>query len=630
MEYGETVNLPISQNIIKQMSYATIKYLIDALVELIANSDDSYKRLEYDGISGNGTINIQIYRKKGGACDNIEVKDFAEGMDRPNLLKANTFAEPASGIEKGKSVRGFFGRGLKEAIISLGKGRIETIKDNVYDSAEVWWDDNKKSAQCRLLKEPILASDKLRNGCGILHGNGTRVRIDVRNDKIKCPDYKTFKEQLSKHYALRDINSNAKIKVWLVFNDWKGVTSSKQISYSPPKSTFVTKYKLALPIFNDQAEIRVFESSEELDSPKANPFAQAGFLIKTEGAILDIQLFKYENEKAGLYFFGEVICPGIAKLLTNGEQGLIDPNRAGLDWKHTYCTALRKDVEEFLAPYIEKKKKEIEKKPAEPVPEKTKKILGNLCSLLNKLAKEELEPFNPLEVGLNIHEFMIKPEFANLQIGLTRLFSVYIPQDLWPLLDKGESINLTSTNPNIQIVDSVIKSSELSHHPKHSDLLYGRFGVVGNVDGEEATLTCKVGEHLAWTHVKVAEPKDGGKKRTLSGKRLGFFSRIEPDENENPLQRVQYDRDSAEVRIFIKFPAVKIYLGSGLKGMETVEGKIVLAELVGDAFCREIARRRIEIGKDPIIPGSEIDTFNSVINELQRKYLHHIHKVIIG
>lgn len=630
MDYGDTLNLPISQNIIKQMSFATIKNLIDALVELIANSDDSYKRLEYEGISNNGVIGIELHRKKGGVCKNIQVRDFAEGMDRPNLQKAITFAETASGIDKGKSVRGFFGRGLKEAIISLGRGRIETIKDDVYDSAEVWWDTNKKAAQYRLLKEPIPADEKLRNQSGIFSGNGTVVSIDVLNEKIKCPDYKTFKGQISKHYALRDINSSNNRDVQLTFKDWKGVTSSTKISYLQPQSKLVSKDKLVLHEFSDQAEINIFESSDELDSPKNNAFAQAGFLIKTEGAILDIQLFKYENEKAACYFLGDVFCPGIAKLLKNGEQGLIDPNRAGLDWKHPYCVALRNRVEKFLAPYIEKKKKELEKKPEVQVSEKTKKILGNLCSLLNKLAKEEVEPFNPLDIDTDINELMIRPEFANLEMGLPRVFSIYIPQDLWPLLDKGESVEIISTNTNIAVLDSVIAPSELSLHPKHSGLLYGRFRVLGTIDGEKTTLICKIGEHSTQAQAKVAEPKEGAKKKTLSGKKGGVFSRIEPDETENPLQRVLYNRDSAEVRLFVNFPAVKMYLGSGLQGIETTEGRIILAELVGEAFCREIARKRIEIGKDPLIPGSEIDTFNSIVNELQRKYLHQIHKAIAG
>src|SRR4030042_4433576 len=208
MEYGEPLDLRISPNIIRQMSLATVRNLIDALVELIANSDDSYKRLEAEGIQADGVIQIQVCRKKGGICERIEVRDFAEGMDRPGLERALVFAEGASGIEKGKSVRGFFGRGLKEAIIALGKAQIETIKEGMYDSAIIWSDSTKNVAQYQLLKGSVRADDEGRRRSGIVFGNGSLVRIDVLNEKIKCPDYETFKRQLTSHYALRDINSS--------------------------------------------------------------------------------------------------------------------------------------------------------------------------------------------------------------------------------------------------------------------------------------------------------------------------------------------------------------------------------------------------------------------------------------
>ena len=51
-------------------------------------------------------------------------------------------------------------------------------------------------------------------------------------------------------------------------------------------------------------------------------------------------------------------------------------------------------------------------------------------------------------------------------------------------------------------------------------------------------------------------------------------------------------------------------------------------QLVYEAFCRYIAIKRRELGKDTYFAGTEIDTFNSVVNALQRKYLHHIHKAI--
>jgi hypothetical protein len=126
MEYGATQKLPISQSIVKQMSLSTIRNPIDAIVELVTNSDDSYMRLEQEHVPITGNISVFIKREKGGPVKSLMIRDNAEGMDRPSLEKAIKFAEPASGIKEGKTVRGYFGRGLKEAIIALGKGKIET------------------------------------------------------------------------------------------------------------------------------------------------------------------------------------------------------------------------------------------------------------------------------------------------------------------------------------------------------------------------------------------------------------------------------------------------------------------------------------------------------------------------
>ena len=628
MEYGEPQSLPISQNIVMQMSLSTIRNLTDAIVELVTNSDDSYKRLEQDNSAASNDIDVSIQREKGGFVRKLLVKDLAEGMDRPGLEKAIKFAEPASGIKEGKSVRGYFGRGLKEAIIALGRGRIDTIKNGIYDSAEVWWDKKKRGGQYCLLTQPTEASPDIRNKVGVPSGNGTVITINIDNPNIKCPDYNTFKGQLASHYALRDINSSPDRHIRLLFIDWKGVTTKVEISYSPPPGDLIESKLVKLGSSGDEIHVKIYKSKEQLDSPRNNPYAKAGFLIKTKGAILDLQLFKYESDEAGLYFFGEVFCPGIAERLKTEEQGLVDTNRGGLEWKHPYCHSLRLEIEKILAPYIDQKKKELEKKSTVYVSEKTHKILQSLCNLLNRFAKDEVELTKAIELNTNIEELMIKPEWANLEVGIPRSFSIYVPEPICPLLENGENIAVWSTNPNIHALCSAIDASQLSQHPKHPELLYTHFNVIGDKDGETGKIVCKIGEYSAFANAKVAPPGKSVKKKSLGGRWGGLFSGIEPDETPKPIQRVKYDENTGEIRIFINFPAVGVYIGPGLKGIETPEGKIILAELIGEAFCRQVAIKRREMGKDQYFAGAEIDTFNAIINELQRKYLHLIHRAI--
>ncbi len=207
IKFEEPQDLPIDARITLQMSHATIRYLYDAIVELVTNSDDSYKRLERKNVVNKGKIKIRVRRLKGSRCERLDVIDFAEGMNKEKLEKSLIFAGETSGFEEGKSVRGLFGRGLKESIIALGKGEIYSIRNDKLSIAEVWIDKKTNKPKRKLIEEAYIPTKEEREEIGIAEGNGTTVRITVTNNKMKCPDIKTFLPQIRNHYALRDINS---------------------------------------------------------------------------------------------------------------------------------------------------------------------------------------------------------------------------------------------------------------------------------------------------------------------------------------------------------------------------------------------------------------------------------------
>ena len=105
--------------------------IVRALVELVTNSDDSYRRLEAKGVPGSGLIKVAINRKHQEAI--IEVTDEAEGFDDEKMSdRVGTYAADTSGFTDGLSVRGIFGRGLKDAILGLGEGKVQSIIDGFY------------------------------------------------------------------------------------------------------------------------------------------------------------------------------------------------------------------------------------------------------------------------------------------------------------------------------------------------------------------------------------------------------------------------------------------------------------------------------------------------------------------
>ena len=129
------------------------------------------------------------------------------------------------------------------------------------------------------------------------------------------------------------------------------------------------------------------------------------------------------------------------------------------------------------------------------------------------------------------------------------------------------------------------------------------------------------------THVKV-HALGTKPPKPPTGRKGGFIRAIIADSTSNPPQRVEYKEDTAEIRVYIKFPVVTKYFSEGLEGVETEKGKVILAELVGEAFCKVLAMRKLGSAEAPLVAGREIDSFNVAVNDLQKKYLHRIHEVI--
>lgn len=607
--------IPIHPRIIEESAKATIRNLIDGIVELITNSDDSYKRLEEEGHEVSGKIEIYVNREKGGICKNLRVKDWAEGMTSQELESAITFGGETSGFHKGRSVRGFFGRGLKETIIALGEGEIKTVKNGKLTKTKLWLD--KKT------KKPLYDDEALSECITTSERNGTEVNIIITNEKIKIPEYRKFKEQLCRHYALRDINSSSNREIKLIFEDLKRNTkNTTNVFFSYPQGKKVVEKEIVLPKFHDKVKIKIYESSEQLDSPRLNPYGLAGILIKTPSAILDNSLFKFENDPAALYFYGEAICYGLEDRIRKGETEIIDYNRGGLEWRHEYCKALAEAIEKVLEPLILKKRGELEKIAPKAVKESTKSLLNRLRTFLNRVAKEELDEESDVPPGPPepfITSLVIKPEMANLTKNKPRAFSIYAPTEI--ISREGQEAHIKSDHINIKPLSSTVR---LKNHPKYPSLWYNYFKVVGVEENAEGVITVNVGREKAFSRIKVGSPKKKEKGDKPTGRKAGFIIDIVPNPHPDPPQRAAWE--NGVIRIYTRFPSVSKFLGDALEGVEKPEGRLLLAELVGEAFCRALAMRKMEYA--PTIPGKEMYAFNALLDEIRKKYLHQIQNII--
>src|SRR3989344_2669958 len=599
--------LPMKRGrVIKTLSDSTIHGALDAIVELLTNSNDSYVRLEETGKKPSGIIEIHITRMSGGHCTHIKVIDEAEGMGFNSLKNSITFSGETSGFKEGMTVRGFFGRGLKESIVALGKGHIMTLNEGILSTAEIYYDRQQEDAVYNL-STPIknFSPEELKE-LGFTGPTGTIVEIQINNEKKNSiPGRNTIEEYITNHYTLREICSSEKRELRLYFNEPenKGLITTTILNYVYPEGSIV--YEDDVKLNGDTVHFRVYESTEQLTSP-GSPQGTAGLLIKTEGAILDNKLFGFETDPSGLYFFGEIICPGIAKAIRNGDESVVDFNRGGLDWRHQYSKELESSSKEILKKLIEAKREKMRSDKEQQLKEPIQQMLDKLCRELSKLAKDELEDAGPAPGQVNA--LMILPMVVNINPDEPRSLGVYAPKYI--ISDENTNIvKFLSSNEKVKLLNTQL---ELEPDKKDDKLYKSSFKVLSSSEGEMSIITAKLGNQAANCEVRVIPPTKKGRRRKKRGSG-GIFSKIIPAHDNEPIQRFQYT-EGGIIRIFVKFPGINKYLGEYLENVYTMEGKTILAEILIEAFCRYVAKQRA--GK---YYTEDIDLFSGEMDRLRRK-----------
>lgn len=250
---------------IQQADQAIKKDVRRALVELLTNSNDSYNKIEESGQTGDGLMVVEI-RRAYKKYSLIRVRDYAEGMNDLEMDKSvGTYGGATSGFTKGKSVRGLWGRGLKDAIFGLGHGNISSIKDNTFYSSSLSIKNNKPTFE---LEEPVKASRAIRKQTEIPTGNGTCVEIEVSREDVTVPQFDSLRRFLERHFELRTILLNPRRKIILTEIDVKGDPKEDvELVYKPPLGLTVLDEFIDLPKYGCNIHLEVYRSDVPLSTP---------------------------------------------------------------------------------------------------------------------------------------------------------------------------------------------------------------------------------------------------------------------------------------------------------------------------------------------------------------------------
>jgi hypothetical protein len=620
--------MPIDSRGIKILAHSTIRSWTEAVVELLTNCDDAYKRVENTKRKTSGKIAIYVSRKKGGDWEKLEVSDEAGGISREDLNEVTSFFADSNKYNKNKNVRGFFGRGLKETIVALGTGEIITIKENKLNIVKIWNDPKTKKTYRHFVIENEKVTPITREEYG-LKKDGTLIRINVNNHKIILPELKTLEQQLKNHISLRDILSSKEREIKLTFEDLRrGGKTTLKVYYEFPNAKNVLNKKLNVPGHKKPIELRMYEAKEKLDYKRNSALNIAGILIKTGGSILDNSLFKFENDSAGSYFYGECISEEINDMLRSEDSSILQMGRSGIDWGNEYAQLLMKTIERAIEPLIDEKKKELAKKKKTQLNKENQKLFSELSKLFNDIFKEELGDEGKIDLEIEDvfeEKVFIKPEVINIVPKTPRTICFYAHENI--VKEQGESVKVCSIRQKVLVLDEKIY---LERHKKYTNMFMGKIRIKGFKIGDEDVIEAILGKEKALCEVRVKEKLGKKKPGKPKPKKQGNITGFEFDPDFNPSQRAYHNSNNGKIVIFMQFPGVPNYIGEDLRDIKTEMGRMLLCEIVCEAMFKRIAKEKLDKGEEAFFGEKDADIYQNLINDLQKKHLNKVYNLVMN
>jgi Histidine kinase-, DNA gyrase B-, and HSP90-like ATPase len=620
LQYADRVAL-------QQADQAIRKDVLRALVEIITNSNDSYSRLEQAGEPVRGEIVIEIQRKHKNSV--LRVRDYAEGMTDARMDRVvGTYGEATSGLKEDKYVRGIWGRGLKDAIFGLGHGYVRSFRgDSFYSSSLLL----KRGVPTFELEAPMFALSDLRTKHGIPEGNGTEVEIIVSRDDVKMPQFDNLRNYLQRHFELRPIMRNPTRRIILRnLSATNKVRYEYELTYKSPKGEKVLDEQIGVEGYPATAHLEVFRSNVQLSTRgEEGDYADGGLLVISKSTVLALTMLKFDEDPYASYFYGSIQCDYLHELLKNDEP-VLTATRDGINWAHLFAKALKTAVENRIEPIVQAEREHALHDEETKLDTHLRRKLDEALQELNIIASSELSARRDVSDRRQVKKndlppsgIGFSPDRVYVQTGqfVTLTLRARLPEKAQP----GSIATVLSDTSEV-----VVLTPEAVIEPREDTQAIGeaRVKVEGRQVGSVGVITAYLNGHKALAFVQVRSKKETIETEPLR-RPSGLFTDIRFDDRTDPRQRVYFDRVNSSIVVATAAPSVRIYLDKNNRLDTTRRGQVLLAELITEAVCREIAREGVERGNFPAAEGSEADAIQSHFIRLQNRYAHLIHEVIV-
>lgn len=627
--------LPVDQRVIDIDSrrFASIE---KALVELITNSDDSYSRLEQQGMAVTGKITINYERHQKGAV--LTVADQAEGMSLARIRSVLSYGGAHSQMARGEAGgRGYFGRGLKQAVYGLGHGWIESIYQGRYARCDLFrdergsymfddWDHDR----------PAEAKDYLRLGVGA-KGNGSRVTIVVENPMVSIPYFGSLAAAISNNIYLRDIMQRRRVEITN-----RGQAGRKQAALTlrfeePVSEVLIGPLEPGAFKFQGQNYPFYLTLKKAVDSELVLKGDERtnGLLVISGTAVFDCQFFKFENQLGTEYLFGTVECPGLAEMLAGGHP-IISDEREGLNLKEPFVAAFADAVAAMIADTIKREQIRLSHIDHATTSRRTHLMIEQVLKRMNDIAATELGIILPPGPGSGrpgpyptgrpavlrfTTPFYHRPAQQNFHVAMIA--------DRNQLLEQ-EILTFTYDLPATITIEPVIEALVAADIPADGRV---EWTLRGSEVGSKGRIEVNAGPYGAVCEVVIAEHAHSKGYGLPSGKpsqpwimdnSTDLFTGYELRNLDNDLERAKYSPEERLILINTEAPTVRLYVSG--QGHFKDGARLLLAELLLDVISEELARRYI----DRTTQKGDNEAYRQAKQDMIRRYGLEIHSILLG
>ena len=323
----------LDERVYKYIRQFTIKSVEDALIELITNSVDAYKR----GSIEQKRIDIVL-----PDTNHINVIDNAIGIGGEDMEKC--FLQ-VGGYTNVDGSRGFFCRGAKD-ISAIANLTFSSIKDGKFSQCSLNTDAYGKIT---VMDQDVTQEQRDQYK---IPGNGLHVDMHLLPN-FADPNIDNLAQSLRDTAQLRDIMSDPTVHVQLKKELGDGVLFNERIQFQDQGGTLLLDLTYNVPQYESyQARFVVYKTDTPIDQPRKESEMRFGFLMKDSTSVYEVNTIddRFRWNVYMPYLYGYLECEGLNQLLhefdttgatTTNPFPIIDPSRlTGLNKQHPFVVAL--------------------------------------------------------------------------------------------------------------------------------------------------------------------------------------------------------------------------------------------------------------------------------------------------